>query len=59
MNESEHLLIESITNRLDRIESKLDKLNETVAKLTVKSSIWGLIGGSIPVIVLIGIQYLK
>ena len=45
---------------LDRINKKLDdipRLREEVATLKVKSGIWGAVGASIPVIIMLAIQY--
>jgi len=55
----------------DDIEAKLDKIKDTqitpfqietskeIARLNVKAGIWGLVGGSVPIIMLVLIELLK
>lgn len=51
---------EWLLRELDRINDKLDdipKLREEIAALKVKSGVWGAVGASIPVIVMLAVQY--
>lgn len=50
-----------LLRELDRINVKLDdipKLREEIATLKVKSGMWGAIGASIPIVIMLVIQYL-
>lgn len=51
-----------LLRELDRINVKLDdipKLREEIATLKVKSGMWGAIGASIPVIIMLALQFLR
>jgi len=39
--------------RFDRLEQNQIKIREDIAALKVKSSVWGMLGGTIPVIVVL------
>ena len=41
------------------LSDKLDHITEEVIKLKVKSGIWGMLGGSIPVLIGLGIYIIK
>ncbi len=41
------------------IFNKLEKINIDIAQLKIKSGIWGLLGGLIPVAVMLGIWILR
>lgn len=45
--------------RLLVIEDKVDLLNIEIAKLKVKSGIWGILGGSVPVVLALTIYLIK
>lgn len=56
-------LIMSTLSRLEKhdqeIFNRLNRIDVRLAKLTVKSGIWGLIGACIPVIIGLAITYIK
>lgn len=43
----------------DKIEDRLSKIEIEIAMLKIKSSVWGAIGGSIPVLIMILIEFLR
>ena len=48
--------LESDNKKLGGVVAKLDKC---IAKLNVKSGVWGLMGGAIPVIIGLSVYYLQ
>lgn len=51
-----------LLRELDRINEKLDdipRLREEIATLKVKSGMWGAIGASIPIIIMLALQFLR
>lgn len=48
-----------IQEKLDSLDEKLTLVRVDIAGLKVKSSIWGIIGGSIPILVLLAINLFK
>ena len=44
---------------VDEIKKDVKKLVTDVATLKVKAGIWGLVGGGIPVIILIGVYLIR
>lgn len=55
-----HVLAElaSTSDKLDRLDARLTTFQVELAVLRVKASVWGLIGGLVPVLVMIGVQVL-
>jgi len=41
------------------LDEKVNKLCKDIATLKVKSGVWGIIGGGIPIVILLGIWLLK
>ena len=41
------------------IEKRFDRIEIAIAKLQVKSGVWGLIGGSIPVAIMLAIYLVE
>ena len=41
-----------------KLQEQLTQVRIEIAKLKVKSGIWGVIGGSVPVVILIAIYFL-
>lgn len=48
-----------MVNKLSDIESGISDLRVDVGKLKVKAGVWGLFGGSIPVIISALVYYLR
>lgn len=48
----------TIDTRLEKIETTQIGMREDLAALKIKSGIWGLVGGLIPVLVALGIAYI-
>jgi hypothetical protein len=44
-------LVNRLEHRFNRLEDKVDVLSEALAKLSVKSSLWGILVGGVPVLV--------
>jgi hypothetical protein len=51
--------LERLEERLDCVDKKVGNLRVDVGKLNVKSGIWGMIGGTIPLVVAILLYVLK
>ena len=51
--------LKRISRDVTDIYSHVDKLREEVAALKVKSGVWGLLGGTIPVIIAVVIEYFR
>lgn len=49
----------SVTCKLESISTSISALSVDVAKIQVKASIWGLIGGMIPIVVAMAMMWLK
>ena len=47
--------LERHSDQLGRMDKKLDRIAEIQAALSVRAGIWGLLGGSIPVAITVGI----
>ena len=50
---------EWLNNHFAKIQEQLTLIRIDVAKLKVKSGIWGVIGGCVPVIILIAIYFIR
>ena len=44
---------------VDEIKTDVKKLVTDVATLKVKSGVWGVVGGAIPVLILIGVYLIR
>lgn len=51
--------IERANVNLSNINSAVNTLNVEIGKLQVKSGVWGMVGGIIPVIILVLIEKMK
>jgi len=51
--------LERLNECYETLDQKMDKLSKEVAMLKVKSGVWGLIGGAIPVAVALAIWILR
>lgn len=67
LNETIGVLNGKISNIKDGMDDKIDKIKDDyiqplhveIAMLKVKSGMWGLVGGSIPIILIVLIEMLK
>ena len=67
LNRTVQAVDEKIDNKIDSLDIKINDIKDNVitplkvelAMLKVKSGIWGLIGGAIPVILLVLVEILK
>ena len=60
IDEKINILRNEMNNKLDKIKDNyIQKLNIEIAMLKVKSGVWGLIGGSIPVILVLLMKLIK
>ena len=46
-----------IDEHFDKINDRLTEVRIEIAKLKIKAGIWGLIGGAVPILILIGIYF--
>lgn len=51
--------ITKIYDKLDRIDNHIMEIKIEIATLKVKSGLWGLIGGVIPVVIALALNYLR
>jgi hypothetical protein len=51
-------VIEEIREEIKLLQINIDKIRLEIIALKIKSGIWGLIAGSIPIIILLIIKYL-
>ena len=51
--------LENLNKAVDALEVERINVREEIAKLKVKSGIWGMIGGAIPVLIGIALWLLK
>ena len=51
-------IIEEIKEEIKMLQLNIDKIRVEITALKIKSGVWGLIAGSIPVILLLIIKYL-
>ena len=56
---SKHVLLElkRLNNKLENVDIHVQNTALEIAMLKVKSGVWGLIGGIIPVFILIAVQW--
>lgn len=67
LNRTVQAVDEKIDNKIDSLDSKINDIKDNVitplkvelAMLKVKSGVWGLVGGAIPVILLVLVEILK
>lgn len=57
---SKHVLfeLERLNTCYERLDQKIDQVNIELVKLKVKSGIWGLVGGAIPICIMLGIYFI-
>lgn len=51
--------LERLSEGNEAISERLNKIEINIAMLQVKSGLWGLIGGSIPVMIMIAVEVMK
>ena len=51
--------LERLNSCYTDMNKQLGKIREDIASLQVKSGIWGLVGGCVPVLIIIVIQMIK
>ncbi len=51
--------LERLNSCYHEMDKKLNRITVDIAKLKVKSGIWGLIGGAVPVVIGLGIWFLR
>lgn len=56
-----HVLLElsSINKRIEKVEEKLVTLNIELVKLQIKAGLWGMMAGSIPVLVWLALYFIS
>ena len=58
---SKHVLaeLERLNGCYEKINTKLLEMHTDIAILKVKAGVWGIIGGCIPIIIALAVNYLK
>jgi len=51
--------LERLNGCYEQIDKKVDKIEQEIAMLKVKSGVWGLVGGLIPVVIALIFIFLK
>lgn len=51
--------LERLADCYDALDQKLNKIDKEIVRLKVKSGIWGALAGAIPVVIGLGIIFLK
>lgn len=59
LSQSRSELTKEIAQSRSELTTELSQIRTELATLKVKSGIWGAVGASIPVLIMLGIQYLK
>jgi hypothetical protein len=51
--------IERLNAKVEDLQKKVNGICVSVAKLDVKAGFWGLVGGAIPVLIILAVKYLR
>jgi len=51
--------LERLGNSYEKLDARMDKMSNEITSLKVKSGVWGLIGGAIPVAIGIGVWLIR